>query len=103
MDVLTVPINLFQKAEEAFDLVWKLMNYGTEKEASKKKKYHPHFYSTNRIISPKEKEVYVANLFLCQRIQSSWTWCETQNYTKSGERMNSEEGGLGPTLLHQRF
>lgn len=36
-DVLTVLISLFQKDEEAFDLVWKLMNYWTEKESSKEK------------------------------------------------------------------
>lgn len=38
MDVLTVPISFFQKAEQAFDLSWKLMNYWTEKEASKQEK-----------------------------------------------------------------
>lgn len=36
MGVSTVLISLFQKAEEAFDLVWKLMNYWTEKKQEKK-------------------------------------------------------------------
>lgn len=39
MDVSTVLIDLFQKAGKAFDLVWKLINYWTEKKGKQENKH----------------------------------------------------------------
>lgn len=92
MDVLTAPISFFQKAEQAFDLSWKLMNYWTEKEASKKEKNHPHFPSVNTVISHKESRVMwginTVDLFLYQKIQS------VKHRTTTQQRAG-ESGGRG--------